>query len=320
MAYTISTHNGSAVSRQHNLRNPKVVSKQQHIRIDGVHETWIDVNPRDAYREIFGPALEEYNQRQRDAGRPERCIKSYYTAVKNDAKKHVAYEMIVAIGSKTNPPPSFAAKQILRDFVNNWPQRNPSLHLIGAYYHRDEQGVGHVHVDYIPVATGYKNGLAVQTGLVKALGAQGFRTRSTRDTAQIQWERRENEYLEQLCRDRGLEIEHPREEGRKHLHTEQYKAKAELEQVKAERDYIAGEAKKMREKGDKRFAEYKSVLDHQKARIEVNNATIEAQEREIRLQERIYEAFGGDPIDLRTLDLTPEVSLEDDEIAEELDE
>ena len=28
---TISTHNGSQVSRQHNLRNPRVIVKEDHI-------------------------------------------------------------------------------------------------------------------------------------------------------------------------------------------------------------------------------------------------------------------------------------------------
>ena len=31
MGVTISTHNGSAVAREHNIRNPKVVSKEAHI-------------------------------------------------------------------------------------------------------------------------------------------------------------------------------------------------------------------------------------------------------------------------------------------------
>ena len=314
MAYTIPTHNGSAVSRQHNIRNPKVVAKQPHIRVDGVHETWIDVDPRKAYREIFGDAQEEYNRRQLAAGRPGRCIKSYYTAVKNDAKKHLVYEMIVAIGNVKNQPPPFTAKDIMRDFVNNWPERNPSLKLIGAYYHRDEQGVGHVHIDYIPVATGYKNGMAVQNGLVKALNAIGFETRSTRDTAQIQWEHSENQYLEQLCRARGLEVEHPLEEERKHSHTEKFKADAalkeakekleaaelELEAARVKHDDMVAKVATMRQEGQKRFEANKATLAEQKERIEALKDVIEAYEQQIAAQERrienqkqIYKVFGG---------------------------
>lgn len=304
MAFTISTHNGSAVSRQHNLRNPKVARKQPHIEKDGIHETWIDKNPRQAYREIFGEAQEVYNKKQIAAGRPGRCIKSYYNEVAKDAKKHVAYEMIVTIGNRDNHPDPALAKEILREFIDKWPERNRGLELIGAYYHQDEPGVGHVHVDYVPVARGYRNGLEVQNGLVKALNAIGFETRSTRDTAQIQWEHCENQYLEQLCKKRGLEIEHPLE-GRKHLEKEEYIARQQLKEIdkqaedaRARRDDMVAKVQKMREEGNRRFEAYKSTLDKQKSEIEANNAIIEAQQEEIRLQKEIYKVFGGNPEDL----------------------
>ena len=95
MKYTISTHNGSAVSRQHNLRNPKVVSKEEHIRVNGHHETWVDEDPRKVYDELFGKAQKEYNERQIAAGRPNRCIDSYYNQIDKSAQKHTTYEMII---------------------------------------------------------------------------------------------------------------------------------------------------------------------------------------------------------------------------------
>lgn len=294
MKYTISTHNGSSVSRQHNLRNPKVVAKQPHIRAGGIHETWLDKKPRQAYEEIFGDALEEYNKKQIEAGRPGRVIKSYYDAVKEDLKKHDVYEMIVAVGSKKISPPVEVAKDILREFVDTWHERNSSLHMIGAYYHHDEQGVGHVHIDYVPVGHGYKNGLRIQNGLVKALGEIGFASRSARDTAQMQWEHRENEYLEKLCNQRGLEIEHPLEEGRKHKDTERYKAEEELKELRAKCDYLAERAQKMYEEGEKRFKQYQNTLNAKKAQINALEAKIEALEEEVRHQKTIYEIFGGD--------------------------
>lgn len=48
-------------------------------------------------------------------------------------------------------------KKILKDYVQDWKRRNPNLEMIGAYYHNDEQGKQpHVHIDYVPVAHGYK--------------------------------------------------------------------------------------------------------------------------------------------------------------------
>ena len=99
MGVTISTHNGSKVARQHNIRDKRVVTKEAHINPNGVHETWIDETPRKAYDRIFGEALKEYNAHQT---RPERQITSYYDSICNDAKKHPVYEMIIGIYGKDN--------------------------------------------------------------------------------------------------------------------------------------------------------------------------------------------------------------------------
>jgi len=226
MAMTISTHNGSKVAREHNIRNPKVVRKEQHIQQDGKFEIWKDEKPKDAYKRIFGQAVEDYNAKQK---RADRKIKDYYSHICNDSKKHPVYEMIIAIGDRKNYKDGTiqeeTAKSILREFVDGWQERNPNLELIGAYYHADEQGAPHAHLDYIPVATGYKRGLEVQSALVKALEQQGFTY--GRETEQIQWQRRENAHLESLCLSRGIEITHPRIEGIKHLDTKIFKYRSE---------------------------------------------------------------------------------------------
>ena len=236
MGVTISTHNGSAVAREHNIRNPKVVSKEAHIKPNGKFEIWHDEKPRDAYNRLFGQALEEYNNKQK---RSDRKIKDYYRHICNDKVKHPVYEMIVAIGNRDNTIDEEKGYFILRAFYDTWKKRNPNLELIGAYYHADEDGVPHVHIDYIPVATGYVNGMTTQSALVKALGQQGF-TKEGKETAQIKWERRENAELEKWCNAFGIEeIDHPRIEGRKHIDTERYKfqeqAKADIKQMEQER-------------------------------------------------------------------------------------
>lgn len=232
MGVTISTHNGSAVSREHNVRNPKVVSKEPHIDMNGSHETWIDEPVRRAYERLFGAAVEDYNSKQ---ARPERRIKSYYNDVCKDSKKHPVYEMIIGIyGKNEDGSPICSAeqgKEIMRQFVENWKERNPNLELIGAYFHADEPGAEpHVHLDYIPVAHGYKKGLETQTGLVKALGEQGFE-KMGKATAQIQWEKRENDVLTSLCEAVGLTVDHPQIEGKKHLETQILKLQSRIEEL-----------------------------------------------------------------------------------------
>lgn len=231
MKVTISTHNGSAVAREHNIRNPKVVSKESHIDMERPHETWIDEPIREAYKRLFGKSVEDYNAKQK---RSDRKIKSYYKNVCDDKSKHPVYEMIAGIYIKDDDGSidniSEMKKAILRKFVDNWKERNPNLEIIGAYLHDDEEGGMHVHIDYIPVAYGYKRGMEVQTALNKALEQQGFIYENAKATPQIKWQHRENAYLTQLCEDSGLTVEHPKD-GKKHLTTDIYKLEKQKEEA-----------------------------------------------------------------------------------------
>lgn len=250
MPITISTHNGHKIAREHNVRNRKVTNKEEHIDPNGIYEIWIDEKIRQAYERLFGKAQQEYNDRQQ---RADRKIDNYYNQIAKDSKKHVAYEMVIGVyGKDENGNPICAAetgKAIMKEFVDNWRERNPSLELVGAYYHADEDGEPHVHIDYIPVAHGYSRGMETQTGLVKALGEQGF-IKQGKATAQILWEKRENEYLESICNKYGLEVSHPKAQ-KQHLDTKEYKElqqqlqdKAkELQAVEKQLDQLDGKAK-----------------------------------------------------------------------------
>ncbi len=246
MGVTISTHNGSNVAIEHNRRNRKVTDKEHHIDPHGEHESWgPNISLRKAYDRLFGKAVAEYNAKQT---RADRQIDSYYKKVRDHKQKHLCYELIIGIYGK-NPDGSpicsrEVGKEILHDFVKDWKRRNPHLVMVGAYYHADEQGEPHCHIDYIPVATNCKSGMSRQNALVQALGQMGFE-KSGKETAQIQWQRRENEHLEQLCVSRGLEVDHPREENRKHLETTVFQLEQDLKQaqqqvqtVQAERDTL----------------------------------------------------------------------------------
>lgn len=233
---TISTHNGSAFSREHNRRNPSVVAKEAHIRADGTYEIWKDESPQEAYKRIFGKAVEEYNAKQ---PREDRKIRSYYKKICDDKKKHPVYEMIIGIYGKDEEGNPICSKQdskiIMKTFVDTWSDRNPNLELIGAYYHddeADEASGAHVHIDYIPVSSGYSSGLSIQSSISKALQQQGF-VRQEKLTEQILWEARENQYLESLCAARGLKVFH-KESKVEHLDTQIFKKTRELEALKKE--------------------------------------------------------------------------------------
>ena len=283
MGVTISTHNGSAVAREHNIRNPKVVSKEAHIKPNGKFEIWYDEKPRDAYKRIFGQALEEYNNKQK---RSDRKIKDYYNHICNDKMKHPVYEMIIAVGNRDNTVDEETGYSVLRAFYDGWKSRNPNLELIGAYYHADEDGVPHVHIDYIPVATGYVNGMTIQSALVKALGQQGF-TKEGKATAQIKWEKRENTELEKLCNSFGIDVEHPLIEGRKHLDTERYKFQAqvqadiqEMEQKRQNAQHQTDLAEEQERIAKQKAEEEQENLEWQREQLENLNLEIEKLTRE----------------------------------------
>lgn len=294
MGVTISTHNGSAVRREHNIRNEKVVSKEPHIDPNGIHETWIDEPVRKAYDRLFGAAVEEYNSKQ---VRPERQIKSYYNDVCKNSKKHPVYEMIIGIyGKNEDGSPICSAeqgKEIMRKFVEEWQERNPNLELIGAYYHGDEPDgeAPHVHIDYIPVAHGYKKGLETQTGLVKALGEQGFE-KIGKATAQIQWEQRENDCLTRLCEDMGLTVDHPKIEGRKHIDTQVLKLQSRIEELERaaeqeatrflEADARATDAESRAAAAEKKAANAEKRAAAAERKLEEANAKIEIATQEVK--------------------------------------
>lgn len=221
---TIATHNGSQVAREHNRRNPKVVSKESHIQENGIYEIWKDETERHAYKRIFQESVDKYNLLQKN---DKRKILDYYKQIQEDKKKHTAYEMIVGVYSDAVSDET--KKEILKEFYENWKERNPNLELIGAYWHNDEEGDMHLHLDYIPIAHGYTKGMETQTSISKALEQQGF-VKEGKNTAQILWEKRENKYLEQLCNKRDIDVIRPGTK-KEHLETQLFKLTKKIESL-----------------------------------------------------------------------------------------
>ena len=248
MVTTISTQNGSTVSFAHNRREEWLIEKENQkwaerhpdeLRIDlknGRDEILKDENLNEVYKKLFGAALAEWNEKQRKAHKPERVIKNYLshlrskTAQSKNAKKPV-YEIIYGIGSQSQPIDENLARKILLEHYEGFTERNPNLYVVGAYLHIGSEKMGpHVHLDYVPVAE-CSRGMRVQNALTAALEQQGIFSRSKSETAQMVWQRRENEALEEICRRHGLDIIHP-QRGTKaqHLTLEEYKLTQEVQQ------------------------------------------------------------------------------------------
>lgn len=233
MPKTISFHNGSNWSRGHNIRDERYTSKQEHINssLSANNIIVCDVPVRQAYEEIFRQAVQEYNDRQT---RKDRKIDCYYDKIKQDKRKHPVYECIVQIGDRNDTGNNAKLeKQALIRYAQKWAERNPNLHLIGAYIHCDEpDGTVHLHCDYIPVAE-CSRGMRIQNSLDKALRQQGLQSVNINQTAQMAWQTQERNALMSICQEVNIDVQlnQERTKGRQHLSTAEYKAeKNKLEQ------------------------------------------------------------------------------------------
>lgn len=286
---TISTHNGSQVARQHNLRNPKVICKEDHIDPNGHFEVWLDEDPKAAYERLFGEAVRAYNEKQT---RPERQIADYYKQICEDSKKKPVYELIIGIyGKKADGTPICSkndGRRILRAFTEDWERRNPNLKLCGLYYHCDESvgvngsQVGHVHIDYIPVGDGFTRGMTVQSSLTKALELQGFQSQGINNTAQMQWESRENQFLATLCAHAGFEVVRGKG-GKEHLDTATYKKVKELQELQEQQAKLVQSIAKT----EQEYKELQDSFETLKAQKSLSQAVLEAYaepDREIKVQ------------------------------------
>ena len=240
---TIATHKGNRVNRAHNRREARCVEKEPHIQKNGHFEIWVDEDPREAYKKLFDKHVEDYNALQT---KKSRRISNYYDKVKKDKQKNIAYEMIVGVYPKDGDP-DMDPRQILSEYIDGWQEANPNLYLLGCYFHADEEGSApHLHVDFIPVAT-YDKGQRCRTALSRALEQQGCKSINHRETALIAWEHRENARLEGICNEHGIQVEHPDAgKGVKHLSTQAYKAKKDLDKLK---DRLAKTAEEALEHG-----------------------------------------------------------------------
>ena len=166
-------------------------------------------NIRTVYHKLFDDAVKRYNAKQT---RSDRIIKNYYKKISQESKQEKPFtEIIIQIGDKDNMGAETEngqlAKKILDDYMKGFQERNPNLYVFSAHLHMDE-ATPHLHIDYIPVAHGYKTGMETRNSLTKALQQMGFaKAVSKKENETVAWQQRERSYLTGLCREKGIDIE-----------------------------------------------------------------------------------------------------------------
>lgn len=179
------------------------------------NRTYVKESIETAYDTCFGQALNDYNARQK---RKDRQKHDYITEIRNSQNKEkVFYENVVQIGSKNDTAVADGkgcmteeaekAAKVLEKYAQTFQERNPNLYLFNCVLHMDE-ATPHLHMDYIPVAHGYKSGMETRNSLTKALQQMGFdKAKSRNENETVAWQKREREYLTELCREQGIEVD-----------------------------------------------------------------------------------------------------------------
>ena len=181
-----------------------------------------------AYEKCFGQAVESYNERQT---RNDRKIKNYMKQIKDSGNNEkLFYENVIQVGDKYSHGFGSGNEQqaidILDEYAKRFQERNPNLYVFNMKMHLDEASP-HLHIDYIPVATGYKRGLGTRNSLTKAHQNMGIPKGTGRNNnSTMKWPEREKEYLKEIAKDHNLEIIDKKTD-RKHLTVDEYKIYAE---------------------------------------------------------------------------------------------
>ena len=259
ISFTLGKSSGSGGANiEHNHRE-YIASNVDASRIcDNI--VYANQDVREAYRELFGEALAEYNDKQK---RADRKIDDYFTHIHEGKREESFYEAIVQLGDShvagVGTPGGELATKMLDEYMRGFANRNPNLHVFSATLHLDEASP-HIHIDFIPFYTEpRKNSLSKGVSMRAALDEQGFSNTNKRKNSLVAWEESEFAALEAILKRHGLTRdikrathEHESVEGYKALQdeakitaTNPWQATNSVEQLQAENNLLRSEKEKL---------------------------------------------------------------------------
>lgn len=193
---------------------------------------------KQVYHNLFDDALERYNAKQ---NRADRRIDNYYEKIRTGRQEKPFHEVILQIGNKDNmsaiSEDGQLAATVLDEYMQDFQQRNPNMRVFSAHLHMDE-ATPHLHIDFVPFATGSKRGLDTRVSLKQALAEQGFAGGARGDTEWSQWVRSEKEQLSQVMERHDIQWEQLGTHD-EHLSVVNYKKEQRTKEVKALEKSIA---------------------------------------------------------------------------------
>lgn len=240
---TVSICKGKGNTRHNDrtIKNQKGVAKSWDAEKSHLNIVYKNEDIEKVYKELFGDALDKYNDKIRKSSHPERVIDDYYKHIlkqsqKPSKKKNQVkpfYEFVATIGNmydKSNPLEYPKIKAALDEYNRSFAIRNPNFYVFQQITHCDEVGMDHTHTDIIPIAKGGKNGLSLKTSLSGALREMGYTGRNAFE----HWRENEEKVMIQILEKHGLEYKEG--SGRtEHLSKEQYLEAVALADEKVQR-------------------------------------------------------------------------------------
>lgn len=225
-------------------------------------------NLEKTFNEIFENDVANYNEKQT---RSDRQIKNYYQKIhSSEGKENTAktcYEYVFGFGNMNDNNVAelgenesvWDSRNMLLEFEKAFEQKYPNLKVVSAVIHLDEQ-TPHLHLDFVPVATGYKKGMQHQCSLTKALENLGFV--KTEKLAVQNWQDDAKQLMTDILNKYGYEREY-KNNTEKHLSVDKFKLLKENEELLAENEINQKVARESREQ-----AEYEM---NRKAKLEKQN-------------------------------------------------
>lgn len=116
---------------------------------------------QEIYSKEFGEALKDYNSKQK---REDRKIDDYFNHISKSETQHVATEIIIQVGQKSDwEELDLLERQkmtpVFRGQLEEFTKRNPNFSIAQAVIHYDESSP-HMHIIGVPIGEGKKRGLA----------------------------------------------------------------------------------------------------------------------------------------------------------------
>ena len=192
---------------EHNNRQKSHCRGNKDINWDKSEKniTFVKKDVYETFKELFEPAIEEYNQRQLREDR-KKTIEGYYESVCKNQRPYE--EMIIALTDKGDYISEQEYEKIYREYLEKFQRYYTNLVVINATVHMDEKGSPHMHLDYIPVADGYKQGLSKRYSISKSLENLGFKPeKATRkNNAMMHFHKEQKQIFNDIVMDNGIPV------------------------------------------------------------------------------------------------------------------